>query len=301
MKALQLLAAFMILSAPALAQETDTAKTTSGIISRRSERSSTTTVASDKKPLLLADQQSKVDAATFAANVMLDEASRHAWERGISLNCGFGYTRLNTGEFTQTTSYGEILKTTDTSDSVPFAHLEMLYQFDEAWDIELGAAIIDAAEIQVSFPTYANVSSMLPPPNYSRNVMMYEMYRFSLMPSYTFAVGDRIRVRAGAGINHNRTKSHFETTYYASFSGRPPGMFSENSPDTKYDSWGGVVALRAEWEFGPHTSIGLSCAYSPFQIGVASMPLARYGATQPSRSTVTVDSFEAAFTFIVRK
>lgn len=294
MKTLKLLAVFSLLAAPLSAHVQD-----AGTIPHRSERSRTLTTC-DKKPLLLADQQSNEEAKSFAATVVLNEVAERARRRNINVTAGIGYAALRTGDFTQTTAYGETLVPTDTQDAVGFVHIELCYTLDDAWDIELGSMYYDTAEVNLSFPKYPGLIFILPPPAYSRNVLAYDMYRFSLMPSYTFAYGDRIRVRAGLGLTYNRTNSQSETTYYATYSGRPSGTFSQTSPKISHDSWSGTLALRAEWELGKHTALGFSCAYSPFDIGVPPSPITGFGTTQPSKSIVRVDTLETALTFIVR-
>jgi opacity protein-like surface antigen len=294
MKTLKLLAMFLVLAAPLSTYAQD-----AGAIPHRNERRRPL-ATSDTKPMLLADQESKANAAVFAANVALQEVAERAHRRRINLTAGIGYAAVRTDDFTQTTSYGETLAPTDTQDEVGFVHIELCYALNDEWDIELGAMYYDTAEVNLSYPKYPGIVSILPLPSYSRNVLVYDMYRFSLMPSYTFASGDSIRIRAGLGLTYNRTNSQSETIYSATFSGRPSGTFSETSPKISHDSWSGTVALRAEWELGKHTALGFSCAYSPFEIGVPPIPMAGYGTAQPSKSIVRVDTLETALTFIVR-
>lgn len=219
------------------------------------------------------------------------------------MDAGVGVAQLNAGSFTQTTSYGEVLKTTDTRDAVGFAKIGFGYQFDENWAIVLSVADYATAEVKVSFPWYPGVLSILPMPSYSRNVLKYETTRFTLVPSYTYELSDKLRVRGGAGATCSRTDSHFETTYYAVFSGPPAGTFSESYAKERKTSWSYVVSLGAEYALTKNLSIGITGDYSPYKIKVTPTRVVGLGAgtTQPSKSTVNIDSFEAFLSINYRR
>jgi len=59
--------------------------------------------------------------------------------------------------------------------------------------------------------------------------------------------------------------------------------------------------LGAEWMFTKYLSLGLTGAYSPYEIKIPATRVAGFGATQPSTSSVKVDAFEAAVSLIYRK
>ena len=216
---------------------------------------------------------------------------------------GAGYAKVKTGKFSQTTSYGETLKTSDTSDGVAVVHFELGWVFDENWSLGLGYTDYSTAEVKMGFPVYPGIMSILPMPSYSRNVLRYDTTRFALIPSYTYALNERLRLRGSAGVTCNQTNSHFETTYYAWFSGRPNGTFSESLMKEKKTSWSYLVSLGAEYSLTKNLSLDLSGAYAPFKIKVTPTNVVGFGsgATQPSKNEVNVDSFEGTLSLVWRR
>jgi hypothetical protein len=212
----------------------------------------------------------------------------------LFVDVGGGLARLNASSFTQTTSYGETLKTTKRNSNVGFAHIGFGYRLDENWDVTISATKYATAKVDMSFPTYPGIFSILPMPAYSKNVLKYNTTRFALIPSYTLPLGDHFRLIGSAGVTASVTDSHFETTYYAWFSGRPNGTFSDNLPKEKYTSWNYAVSLAGEYAITKDLSIRLRGGYSPFKIQVTPTLIAGIGAgtTQPSTSKTNVECFE---------
>lgn len=298
MKTISLLAAVMIMAAPAFAEGTGSNETTGqGLALRKLSGTARTTRHSEN--LQLADAQSVTNATMFATNLAAQKFFEYT---GLYLTLGGGYARLKAGNFSQTTSYGEVLKATDTTDGVGFGRVELYYQFDENWELGLGATRYGSATVQLAFPKYPNITSLLPLPDYRRHVMKYRTMRYSLTPTYSIEAGDYLRLRVSAGVTCNKTDSHVEATYYAWFSGRPNGMFSENYATESMTSWSGLVACGIEYAPVQHISIALSAAYAPYNIKVpASRSLIGLGYTQPTRSSVRVDSLEAMLSVNFRR
>jgi opacity protein-like surface antigen len=297
MKTLHALAVMIVLASPALAQDadsTDTSVSSSGI-ARRSSRNPTANNRSSTP--LLADNASEIRAANFAVYALTRDLNQY----DMYFTASAGYAKLKAGGFSQTTSYGENLKASDTSDGVAVGRLEFGYIFDENWSLGLGFTDYSTAEIQMDLPRYPGIVSLVPNPSYSRHVFLYDTARFTLIPSYTFASGDRFLLHAGAGVTYNRTRSHFEATYYAQYSGRPSLTFYDSYPEEVTTVWRYTLTLGVEWMMTKHMALALSGAYSPYKIDLSSTRVAGFGATQPSKSSVKVDAFEAAVSFVYRR
>jgi len=229
--------------------------------------------------------------------------SAFAQEPGFFVNVGGGLAQLKAGSFTQTTSYGEVLKTTKRTNAVGFVQIGFGYQFDENWDVVLSVADYTTAEVKVGFPVYPGIVSILPMPAYSQNSLKYNTTRFSLTPSYTYALNDRLRFLGSAGLTCSQTDSHFETTYYAWFSGRPNGTFLESLTKEKKTTWSYLISLGAEYSLTQNLSLGLSGSYAPFKIKVTPTSIVGFGSgsTQPSKNEVNVDSFEGTLSLVWRR
>lgn len=298
MKALPLLAAVLIAVAPAFAEGTGSFENEGRSLTPRKLSGSTRTTRSSDA-ILVADGQSSQNAAWFAANQVARSIIEYT---GLYLTVGGGYARMHAGSFSQTTIYNEVLKTRDTNDHVGFGRVELCYQFDENWDLAIGATWYGAAEVQLGFPKYPNVTSLLPLPEYYRHVMLYKTTRYSLMPTYSFEAGDKVRFRLGLGLTCNVTRSHTEATYYAWFSGVPSRLIVETYPEQSRTDWSGALSLGAEYELFKHASLNFSVAYAPFRIKVPTSPGAlNYGVMQPSKGTVRVDTLEAALSVNLRR
>lgn len=297
MKALSLLTAFTFFVVPVFAEGTIVSETTTRTLKPRVTNSRNTVGSTDT--LRLADRQSELNATSLAINTA---AGLFFSYTGLYLNIGGGYARMTTSDFSLTTPYNEVLPTTKTTDGVFFGRLELCYQFDENWDLALGYTRYGRADVEIAFPKYPNIVSILPLPDYKRHVMRYQTTRISLMPTYSIEAGDRMRFRLGAGVMCNQTKSRIETTYYAWFSGRPSGLIAEEYPSTSRTDWSGIVSLGADYEIFKHGALSFSLAYAPYRINVPTSPAAlNQGVSRPSRSTVRVDAFEAALALNFRR
>jgi opacity protein-like surface antigen len=217
-------------------------------------------------------------------------------DHGLFVSAGGGYAKLSVDDFTQVTSYGETLRTTDGDDTVGFVRGELGYRFNPRWDLALGYTDYGTGEVQVSYPGYPNILSILPMPAYSKNVMKYDATRIALIPSYRHALGEKLSLRVRAGVTYDETNAHFETTYYQVFSGPPPGTFSKTFSEEKNESWNYLLSIGAEYAITRHLSIGVTATYAPFEMKVASEQIAGVGngTTRPSPEIVDVNALEAA-------
>ena len=242
-------------------------------------------------------------ALKILAVVSVLSPSAFAQISGLFISSGGGVAKFDAGEFTQRTSYGEVLRTSDTSDAVGFVQIGLGYRFNESWDALLSYADYGSAEIGISFPTYPNIASILPLPDYSRNVLMYETTRLALAPVFTCELSGPLRLRASAGITWTKTDSRSETTYRAWFSGPPSGEFSTRTSTESKKSWGYLASLGLEYAFSKNLSVGLGASYSPFKIKVTPTRVAGVGSgvTQPSKESIDVDSIEALLSVTWRR
>ena len=224
-------------------------------------------------------------------------------DHGLFVNVGGGYAKLSVDDLSMQTGYGETLHTRDGDDTVGFLRGELGYRFNDRWDLALGYSDYGTGEVHVSFPKYPGIVSVLPLPDYSRNVMKYETTRIALIPSYTHALTEKLSLRARAGVTYDETKAHFETTYYAVFSGPPPGTFSKTFPEAKDSTWNYLLSIGAEYAITPRLSLGLTVTYAPFTMKVPGEEIFGVGnpAARPSSENVDVDSIEGAIVFTWRQ
>ncbi|MFT3866868.1 MAG: hypothetical protein QM715_00085 [Nibricoccus sp.] len=297
MKALSLLVAFTLFAAPMFAEGTAASETTARVLQPRV--ANPRNMIGSTETLQLADRQSERDLTSFAINTATGLFFSYT---GLYLNIGGGYARMTTSDFSFTTPYNEVLSTTKNTDGVPFGRLELCYQFDENWDLALGFTRYGTAEVQIAFPKYPNIVSILPLPDYKRHVMLYQTTRISLMPTYSIEAGDRMRFRFGAGVMCNKTKAHIESTYYAWFSGVPNRLVSDSHPAQSRTDWSGIVSIGADYEIFRHGALSFSLAYAPYRIGIPTSPFALgQGMSRPSKNNVRVDALEAALALNFRR
>ena len=242
-------------------------------------------------------------ALKILAVVSVLSPSAFAQSSGLFISGGGGMAAFEADEFTHRTSYGEVLRTTDTSDRVAFAQVGLGYRFNESWDALLSYADYGSAEIGMAFPKYPNIASILPLPDYSRNVLKYETTRLSLAPAFTCELSGPLRLRASAGVTWTKTDSRSETTYRAWFSGPPSGEFSDRTATQSKKSWGYLASLGLEYAFSKNLFVGLGASYSPFKITVTPTRIAGVGSgfTQPSKDSIDVDSIEALLSITWRR
>jgi Outer membrane protein beta-barrel domain len=224
-------------------------------------------------------------------------------DNGLFVSAGGGYAKLSADDFVMVTGYGETLRTTDTGDTVGFLRGELGYRFNPTWDVALAYTDYGTGEVHMSFPKYPGIASILPFPDYSKNVMTYEATRIALIPSYTHALGEKLSLRARAGVTYDDTKAHFETTYYAVFSGRPSETFSESFPEAKDSRWSYLLSIGADYAITPRLSIGITVTYAPFTMKTANEQIfgVGNGTARPSDETLDVESVEGAIVFTWRQ
>lgn len=292
-----MLAAALIVVAPAFAESTSAFVTTKTLAPRQTVSSSRSSGASDA--IQVADAQSVNNATWFAAQQLTNALFQST---GLYLTVGGGYARLSVGDFSQTTSYNEVLKTTDTTDGVGFGRMELGFQFDENWDLALGATWYGTAEAQIGFPKYPNIASLLPLPSYSQHTLCYKTTRFSLMPTYSMEMGDWMRLRVGLGLACNRTDSHIKATYQAWSVGMGSRVVSESYAGVSRTDWSGMLAVGTEFSLFKHASLNLGVAYAPYRIDVPdSRGASNGGISRSSPGTVWVNALEGSFSFNFRR
>ncbi len=294
MKTLGLLAVISVVASSALAQDSHVNELNESGIAQRNPRIQKASTG----PRKLADSNSAQNAAVFAISATAKEVIHSA---GLYVKAGAGFAQVTAGGFTKTTSYGETLKNKETKDLVAVATIEVGFQFNENWDLGLRFTDYSTAQIKMDHPKFTGLASIVPFPAYSRHVFHYDTTRVALVPSYTFAAGDRMRLRAGLGVACSQTRSHFEADYYIQYSGRPSEWRYEAYPEAKKTNWNFNASLGAEWIFTSHLSLELTVAYSPYNIQIPATQIAYSGPTRPSTSSVKIEAVEAAISFVFRK
>jgi opacity protein-like surface antigen len=231
-----------------------------------------------------------------AVSVLVTSAFAQA--PGFYINAGGGYARVQADSFSVTTSYGEVLHSMGEDDSVTFASVEVGCRFNDNWAVGLGYSDYGTAEIQMSFPKYLGYASILPFPDYSRNILLYDSQQLELVPTYSHALGKRWILHARAGVTYRETKAHFETTYRTFLSGPPSGVVSETFPEEKTSTWSYLASVGVEFAVTPRFSIGVMGTYSPSKMKLPGEKIAGLGNgwVTPSTNEIDVDYFEAAIT-----
>lgn len=215
------------------------------------------------------------------AVVSILASSAFAQTPGFFVSAGGGQAWMDVGHFVvynpdssvPGTPGLEALAAKGTKDTVSVVRLTVGYAFDKNWDLQLAYANYGTGEVDVALANYPG-AVMFPggdQPIYTRNVFRYKPSAFTLMPSYTCAIGDNWRARAGAGVSYGVTTSHFETTVLPS-----PLTF----PDYTRESYAGetdrrlgyVVSLGVDYLFTKNLSVGVTGSFSTFKTKVPSSP-----------------------------
>ena len=184
---------------------------------------------------------------------------------GFFLSLGNGIVFLKNEPITDTSPDGKIVHSGNAWNSVPIVRFEAGYQFTEHVDLALQITkYYDADIMGVRFDTNR---------------------RYALVPSYTFALGKRIRIHASTGIVCSISHS------------REDGPI-EKHPEVTKRSWDYLTSLTLEVVFNRYLSAGLRGAYAPYEISLPPV-IMNSGSVKPSRS-VNLDAYELGLTFTYR-
>lgn len=188
---------------------------------------------------------------------------------------------------------GEALAATGKKDTVSVARLTVGYDFTENWGLHLSYTDFGTGEASMAFPQYPGIvwAMMIGvgPDVYQRHVLKYKTSAFTLMPSYTFRVNEKLGIRAGVGVSYTKTSSHFEATYTRGTVIFPvPTPQSYSYAKATEQSLGYIVSLGADYLITNRLSLGLSGNATTFKMKV---PATAW--TNSSQSKVKNNSFGA--------
>ena len=141
-----------------------------------------------------------------------------AQESGFFVGAELGRARLKNDGFTVYNSIAstgpEALPALDTTNNVSVGRLTMGYAFNKEWDLRLSYTRFGEAEIRVAGPVFPGIYFAVGPYYYPRNVVIYKTSMVTVLPVYSIALTERLRVSGGLGFNYATTDSHFEATRY---------------------------------------------------------------------------------------
>jgi len=239
-------------------------------------------------------------AKKFLAVFLLLAASAFAQTPGLFITAGGGLAQMTTGNFSvynpqasiSGQPQGEELPVLDKKATVGVARLTVGYNFTENWALQLSYAAYGTGEARLAFPLYPDYSWAVGagPDTYQRHVLKYKPTALTLLPSYTYAVGDKTRVIIGAGINYGMNSSHIETTTISGATVEPANRGPQSwsyAKETKRNV-GYIVSLGFDYAFTDQLSAALTGNYSTFKTKIPSSPWAA-----ASKSSVNTDSLGA--------
>lgn len=225
--------------------------------------------------------------------------SAAAQSTGFFLTVSGGTAQMKTGDFAvynpvasvPAQPLGEALAVTDKSSRASVARFSLGYVINENWDIQLGYADYGTAKAQVAAPTYPGIVFIVPQDNYTRHELKYDSSVVTLIPTYTHALSNQLKLKIGAGLSYSQTSSHFETTlvHYTSVT---------NSTTTKnryakasQSNLSYLATLGLDYAITDKFSIGLTGTSTTMKAKIPSAPW-----VNRTKSDVTVSSLGAELT-----
>lgn len=215
---------------------------------------------------------------------------------GFFIDAGAGVAQMKTGDFAVFNPVasvpgqplGEALPALDRTSRVSVARLTLGYAFNENWDLRLSYAGYGSGEVRLAFPTYPGIFFVTAPDQYERHVMSYDAAAFALLPVYTHALDDRLRLKIGAGLSASHTSAHIEATYSSGAILPRPAATAHSYAGASETSLGYILLLGVDCAISRHFSIGISADYGTMQAKVPASPWANR-----SRSSVPVTALGA--------
>jgi len=239
-----------------------------------------------------------MNALKLLAVISILASSALAQEPGFFVGAGGGLARLDVGRFTVynpnavITGHpeGEPLASIDGRSNVSVARLNVGYNFTEDFALQLSYVAYGTGEVKMPFPLYPGYVWGVGggAPTYQRHVLRYKPTSFTLMPSYTYAVGEKSRVIVGAGINYGMTSSHFEDTTIPGGTVAPGNLVPQShsfAEETEH-ALGFILSLGINRLITEHFSVELTGNFSTFRTKIPTSPWAA-----GSKSSVRTDAF----------
>ncbi|MFT3781013.1 MAG: outer membrane beta-barrel protein [Nibricoccus sp.] len=220
---------------------------------------------------------------------------------GMHFTVGGGGALMRARDFSLQTDYGEVLPVTSRNATAGTFNACVGYQFNEDWGLNLAFINFEPVTARLAKPNVSAPLAGIPAPSFFRNNLRYSAMQWALMPTYTITEDDRFRVLATAGVTYSPTDAQFETEYYATYSGRPPGMSKYTTQKQKNYGWGYAAGCSAELALSKHFSLSLSAVYAPLKVKLPSSTPLAWKSAVPTKSSVNVDTLNFALTFTARR
>lgn len=215
-----------------------------------------------------------------ATTVLLSPA--FGQKSGFFVEAGAGVAQLKSGDFAVYNPLasvpgqplGEALPALDRTSRVSVVRLTLGYAFKENWALRLSYTDYGTGNVPLAFPVYPGVAFAVAPDQYERHAMRYDSTTFSLLPVYTHPLGDRLKLRLGAGLNYSRTSAHIEAAYSSgAILPRPPATAHRYAEATE-SALGYTLLLGADYLISDRCSIGIGADYGTMKTKVPATPWA---------------------------
>lgn len=233
--------------------------------------------------------------AWLAAATLLTSAA-FAQKTGFFITAGAGVAHLKIADFAVYNPVasipgqplGEALPAIEKTSRVSVARLTLGYAFNEHWDLRLAYADYGAGDVQLAFPVYPGMVFIVGPDIFERHEMKYDSASFTLLPTYTRALGGKLDLKIGAGLSYNHTSAHIETAFSSgAILPRPPAT-AHNYAGVSESSLGYTLLLGADCQVFPRFALGISANYTAMKAKVPASPWANR-----SKPRVRIDALGA--------
>lgn len=188
---------------------------------------------------------------------------------------------------------GEALPALDRKDSVSVASLTLGYAIDQSWDLRLSYSNYGTGEVQMAFPLYPGIffATLTTPETYTRHALVYKSSSLTFIPTYSFALSEKLKFRGGIGVAYGMTAAHFEDARRAPLT---QAVTYHQYAEFNNNSLSYVVALGIDYKFTEKLSLGIGVKYATMKADIPTSPWAN---RTKSSVNIAATSTELALTW----